>query len=187
VPAGSRQAELTVFCVVANIAEQTAHGDGGLELQRGVKHFPPGRDGLGPAAAVGRRGRSVDHRRASPGTHGRGFTRMVLARRHLTRFRVQGVYSPALIRALTRPLSELGRDHAPRLRQTRREAGQAATTWRDLPLAARADGWSVTTIVTDPPPAEITRQRRKCYLAHLNAHRVIYSRRPPPAEPPAGC
>jgi hypothetical protein len=32
-----------------------------------------------------------------------------------------------------------------------------------------------------------TRQGRRYYLAHLNAHRVIYSQHPPPAEPPAGC
>ena len=75
VPAGSQQAELAAFCVVANIADQTAHGEGGLELQRGVKHFPP---------------------------------------------------------------------------------------------------------------ADITRQGHRYYLAHPNAHRVIYSRRPPPAEPPNG-
>lgn len=62
---------------------------------------------------------------------------MFLARRHLTGFRVQGVYSPALIRALTRPLSELGHDHTPRLWQTRHEAEQAATIWRTLPLTAR--------------------------------------------------
>jgi hypothetical protein len=42
VPAAKRQADLAVFCVVANIAEETAHGEGGLELRRGVKHFPPG-------------------------------------------------------------------------------------------------------------------------------------------------
>jgi hypothetical protein len=93
-------------------------------------------------------------------THGRGFARIVLARRHLTRFRVQGVYSPALIRILTRPLSELGRDHAPRLWQTRHEAEQATAIWRDLPLAARADDGSFTTMVTDPPPSEITWQGR---------------------------
>jgi hypothetical protein len=33
---------LAAFCVVANIADQTAHGEGGLEPRRGVKHFPPG-------------------------------------------------------------------------------------------------------------------------------------------------
>ena len=111
---------------------------------------------------------------------------MVLARRLLTRFRVQGSDSPALIRALARPLSELGRDHAPRLRQTRHAAGQAATIWRDLPLTARAGDWSFTTIVTGPPPAEITWQRQGHDLAHLHVHRVTYSRRPPPAEPPDG-
>jgi hypothetical protein len=118
------------------------------------------------------------------GTHGRGFARMVLARLHLTGFRVQGVYSPALIRALTRPLSELGRDHAPRLRKTRYEAEHAATIWRTLPLTACADDWPFTTMVTDPPPAEITWQGQRYYLAHFNAHRVIYSRLQPPAEPP---
>jgi hypothetical protein len=111
---------------------------------------------------------------------------MILARRHLTGFRVQGVYSPALIRALTRPLSELGRDHGPRLWQTRHQAEQAAAIWRAPPLTARADDRSFTTIVSDPPPADITWQGQRYYLAHLNAHRVIYSRRPPPAEPPDG-
>ena len=181
-----RRAELAAFCVAANIMEETAHGEGGLELRRGVRHFPPGAkvwvlppqwgDGADQLIIAGY------HR----GTHGRGFTRMVLARRHLTGFRVQGVYSPALIRALTRPLSELGRDHAPRLWQTRHEAGQAAAIWRDLPLAARADDGSFTSIVTDPPPADITWQGQGYYLVHLNAHRVIYSHRPPPAEAPAG-
>jgi hypothetical protein len=185
-PVTKRRAELAAFCVAANIMEETAHGEGGLELRRRVRHFPPGAkvwvlppqwgDGADQLIIAGY------HR----GTHGRGFTRMVLARRHLTGFRVQGVYSPALIRALTRPLSELGRDHAPRLWQTRHEAGHAAAIWRALPLTARADDGSFTSIVTDPPPSDITWQGQGYYLAHLNAHRVIYSRRPPPAEPPNG-
>jgi hypothetical protein len=120
VPVTKRQEELAAFCVVANIAEETAHGEGGLELRRGVKHFPPGAkvwvlppqwgDGADQLIIAG-------HHR---GTRGHGFARMVLARRHLTGFRVRGVYSPALIRALTRPLSELGHDHVPRLWQTAR-------------------------------------------------------------------
>jgi hypothetical protein len=83
---------------VANVAAETAHGEGGLELRRGVKHFPPGAkvwvlppqwgDGADQLIIAG-------HHR---GTHGRGYTGMVLARRHLTGFRVQGVYSPAPIR-----------------------------------------------------------------------------------------
>jgi len=183
VPGAERQAELAAFCVVANIAEETAHGEGCLELRRGVKHFPPGAkvwvlppqwgDGADQLIIAG-------HHR---GTHGRGFARMVLARRHLTGFRVRGVYSPALIRGLTRPLTELGRDHAPGLWRTRFEAEQAATIWRALSLTARADDGSFTTMVTDPPPAEITWQGQRYYPAHFNAHRVIYSRRLPPAEP----
>jgi hypothetical protein len=139
-----------------------------------VKHFPPGAkvwvlpprwgDGADQLIIAG-------HHR---GTHGRGFARMVLARRHLTGFRVQGVCSPALIRALTRPLSDLGHDHAPRLWRTRFEAEQAAAVWRTLPLAARADDWSFTTMVTDPPLAEISWQGQRYYLAHFNAHRVIF-------------
>ena len=77
VPVTKRQAELAAFCVVANIAEETAHGEGGLELRRGVKHFPPGAkvwvlppqwgDGADQLIIAG-------HHR---GTHGRGFARMV--------------------------------------------------------------------------------------------------------------
>ena len=109
---------------------------------------------------------------------------MVMPRRHLTGFRVRGVYSPAVIRALTRPLTELGLDHAPRLWATRQQAGDIAAAWRALPLAAHADDWSFTTAVADPPPLQITREGRTYYLAHLNAHRAVYSRHPPPAEPP---
>ena len=35
VPVTKRQAELAAFCFVANIAEETAHGEGGLELHPG--------------------------------------------------------------------------------------------------------------------------------------------------------
>ena len=35
-----QQAEL--FCVVANVAEETAHGEGGMELRQGIKHFAAG-------------------------------------------------------------------------------------------------------------------------------------------------
>src|SRR5271166_5181772 len=106
---------------------------------------------------------------------------MVMPRRHLTGFRVRGVYSPAVIRALTRPLTELGLDHAPRLRATRQQAEDIAAAWRALPLAAHADDWSFT-VVADPPPLQITREGRTYYLAHLNAHRAVYSRHLPPAD-----
>jgi len=55
-----------------------------------------------------------------------------------------------------------------------------------LLLAAHADDGSFTTVVADPPPLQITREGRTYYLAHFNAHRVVYSPHLPPAEPPTG-
>jgi hypothetical protein len=103
---------------------------------------------------------------------------MVMPRRHLTGFRVQGVYSPAMIRALT----ELGLDHAPRLWATRQRAEDIAAAWRARPLAAHADDGSFTTAVADPPPLQITREGRIYYLAYFNAHRAVYSPHPVPLE-----
>ena len=60
-----------------------------------------------------------------------------------------------MIRALTRPLIELGLDHVPRLWATRQEAEDFAAAWRALPLAARADSGSFHTVVTDPPPLQM--------------------------------
>jgi hypothetical protein len=65
---------------------------------------------------------------------------MVMPRRHLTGFRVQGVYSPAVIRALTRPLTELGLNHVPRLWATRQEAEDGRGLGIVARLAARW-GW----------------------------------------------
>lgn len=177
------QGELGAFCVVANVAEETARSEGGLELGRGAKHFPPGAkvwvlppqwgDGGDQLIVVGY------HR----GTRGRGLARMVISRLHLTGFRVQGVYSPAVLRALTMPLTELGREHSPGLWRTREEAEQAAARWRDQPVTAHADDWSFSATVSDPPPMELIRGGQTYHLAHFNAHRAIYSRHPPPAEP----
>jgi len=112
---------------------------------------------------------------------------MVISRRHLCGFRVQGIYSPAVMRALARPLTELGRDQPPLLWGSRQEAEQMAASWRDLPVTAHAgDGpRSFTIRVTDPPPMELTREERTYYLAHFNAHRAIYSPQAPPPEPSA--
>src|ERR1700730_197022 len=125
----ARQAEL--LCVVANVAGETAHGEGGLELRQGLRHFTAGAkvwvlppqwgDGGADVIVVGY------HR----GTKGRGLVRMVMPRRHLTRFRVQPVYSPAVARELTRPLTEFGREHAPVMWPDRGAAMQSAERWRD--------------------------------------------------------
>lgn len=92
----------------------------------------------------------------------------------------------ALIRAII-AAADMDRDEMTVLLIHGEPAAVIAPYGRDLPLAVRANDGSFTTMVTDPPPADITRQGDRYHLAHLNAHRVIYSRRPPPAEPPAGC
>jgi hypothetical protein len=176
---GEQGAELV--CVVANVARETEHGEGGLDIRQGLRHFAAGAkvwilppqwgDGGIDVLVVGY------HR----GTRGRGLVRMVMPRRHLTGFRVQAVYSPAVTRELTRPLTELGREHPPAPWPTRTEAEDAARSWRDYPLDAWLDSrWSCA--VTDPPPQELTRDGQTYYLAHFNAHRALYSSMPPPRE-----
>ena len=128
------------FCVVANIAAETARGEGGLELRHGTAHFSAGAkvwvlppqwgDGAGQLIVAG-------CHRGSGGR--RGLARMVIPRRHLAGFRVQGIYSPAVMRALTRPLTELGRNRPPRLWASREEAEQIAALWRGQPVTARAE------------------------------------------------
>jgi hypothetical protein len=184
-PVGDHTGQLAAFCVVANVAEETASGEGGLQVRAGVRHFRLGAKVWVLPPQWGDGGHQVIVAGYHRGTRGRqGLARMVMPCRHLTGFRVQGVYSPAVIRALTRPLTELGLDHVPRLWATRQEAEDIAAVWRALPLAAHAEDWSFSTVVTDPPPMQITREGRMYYLAHFNAHRAVYSPHPPPAEPP---
>jgi len=90
--------ELLGWAVVANVQAETAHGHGGSDVQRGLKHFTAGTkvwvlppqwgDGWEQVVVVGR------HRGA------RRVVQMVIDIDHLTDFRVQGVYRPAVDRAL---------------------------------------------------------------------------------------
>jgi hypothetical protein len=117
-------------CIVANILEATTHGHDQTPAYRGSAHFPPGAKVWVLPPQWGDGGEQVivvGHHR---GTHGRGLARIVILRRHLTRFRVQGIYSPALISALTRPLTELGWDHRPRQWETRGQAEEIAAIWQ---------------------------------------------------------
>jgi hypothetical protein len=41
-PVGDRTGLLAAFCVVANVAQETASGEGGLEVRAGVRHFAAG-------------------------------------------------------------------------------------------------------------------------------------------------
>jgi hypothetical protein len=117
-------------CIVANVLEDTTHGHGTTQAYRGSAHFPPGAKVWVLPPQWGDGGEQViviGHHR---GTRGRGLARIVIPRRHLTRFRVQGVYSPALIVALTGPLTELGWDRRPRQWETREQAEEIAAIWR---------------------------------------------------------
>ena len=132
---GRSRGLLAAFCVVANVADETASGQGGLEVRAGVRHFAPGAKVWVLPPQWGDGGDQVTVAGHHRGTRGRrGLARMVMPRRHLTGFRVQGVYSQAVIRALT----ELGLDHAPRLWATRQQAEDIAAAWHALPLAAAA-------------------------------------------------
>ena len=96
------------WAVVANVAEQTNHGADGDLKTSGTRHFSPGTkvwilpaewgDGWDDALLVGR------HRGS------RRYVQMVVPLRHLREFRVEGVYSRAVMRELTKPWdSERGR------------------------------------------------------------------------------
>lgn len=170
-------------CVVANVAGETAHGEGGLDIRQGLRHFAAGAKVWVLPPQWGDGGANVMVVGYHRGTRGRGLARMVIPRRHLTGFRVQAVYSPVVARELTRPLTELGRDHAPAMWPTREDAEKTAASWRDCPLDALLDNrWSCT--VSDPPPLELSRDGQTYFLAHFNAHRAIYSSEPPPGEQP---
>ena len=171
--------------MVANIAEETARGEGGLDLARGTRHFAAGAKVWVLPAQWGDGGDQLivaGHHRGTRGRH--GLARMVISRRHLSGFRVLAIYSPAVLRALTRPLTEFGRDRPPLMWSSREEAEQMAASWRDFPVTAHAEDGprSFTARVTDPPPMELTSEGQTYYLAHFNAHRAVYSPQVPPSE-----
>ncbi|NBH07805.1 hypothetical protein [Amycolatopsis sp. SID8362] len=125
------EGELLAWCVVANVLAETTHGEGGEDVQRGLKHFAPGAkvwvlppqwgDGGESVVVLGRhRGR------------GRGrLARLVVGRHHLEDFRVRGVYSPAVLRDLRLPLD----DRAMRLCESEDEARRTAEWWNRMRAA----------------------------------------------------
>jgi len=169
--------EAVAHCVVANVAEETSRGEGGLEVRAGLRHFAAGAkvwvlppqwgDGGNQLYVVGRHRGAPDR-----------YVRMVVSRRHLTRFRVREIYSPAVVRALLRPDGP----RTPRLWNDRAEAGEAATAWNSPTLTAEFDDTPMGTRVSDPPPAELEHDGRIYHLAHFNAFRARYSALPPPPE-----
>jgi hypothetical protein len=171
------------FGIVANVTPWTAHGEGGLELASGLRHFPPGAklwvlpviwgDGAEKVIVVG-------HHR---GTRGRSYARMVVPRRHLTNFRVQGIYSPALMQAITAPWQD--RERGLQAWASREAAESQAEYWRLHSVEAHADDGSFYAEVSDPPPLDLKHGGRTYHLARFNAYRAVYSADDPPQEPPA--
>ena len=109
--------------------DQTAHGHGGTQTSSGVPHFPPGAKIWIPPPQRGDGGHDVIVIGYRRGTRGWGLARIIMPRRHLTRLRVQGVCSPAISHALSRPLTEPGRDYASQPWQTRQQAEETAALW----------------------------------------------------------
>jgi hypothetical protein len=122
------------FCVVANVAAETTHGVGGADIRSGVQHFSAGSkvwvlppqwgDGGDQLIVVG-------HHR---GTRGRGYSRIVMPRRHLTNFRVQAIYNPALLHALV--ASQDRYPTVPRQWAGRDDAERFAAMWREPTIRA---------------------------------------------------
>ncbi|MEV0475034.1 hypothetical protein [Streptomyces prunicolor] len=172
------------WCLVANVARETVHGEGGLDIQHGTKHFrtgallwlPPVRWDPGHRRwpAVGR------HRGNS-----RRYVTMIVRADDLENFRVKGVYSEALVRRLN------GYDHdpaAPRTLQNPRSREQAQS-WADgwnrhrEPLFIEGHPYAHPRIsVPNPPPAEIQIDGETLHLAHYGTRGARYSRKPPPVE-----
>jgi hypothetical protein len=177
----SDHGQLLGFCVTASVAQETAHGEGGLDVRRGVRHFAAGAKVWVLPVQWGDGGEAVIVVGYHRGSRGKRYARLVMPRRHLTGFRVQGIYSPALLRALTEPKKR--HRQSPLLWQTREEAEQTAAYWREHSLPARFDDHSFGINVSDPPPLELQRNGRTYYLAHFNARRAVYSPQPPPSEP----
>ncbi|WP_225848074.1 hypothetical protein [Streptomyces sp. HPF1205] len=170
------------WCLVANVARETARGESGLDIQHGTKHFrvgallwiPPMRwdPGWGRWHAVGR------HRGNS-----RRYVTMVVRADDLENFRVKGVYSEALVRSLN------GRDHdpaAPRTLQnpwTRERAQSWADARNDPHEGIVVDGHRLPRVhVPNPPPAELQVGGEILHLAFYGPRGPHYSRMPPPVE-----
>ena len=144
------EGQLLTWCVVANVLAETLHGEGGEDVQRGLKHFAPGAkvwvlppqwgDGGEKLVVVGRhRGR------------GNQQIRLVLDRRFLTNYRVKPLYQQAIHDLLTKPVE----GGSGRLWESKEHAEDAARFWQDHPTPARyrstrgqGPWWT-----TDPPQA----------------------------------
>lgn len=172
------------WCLVANVARETARGEAGLDIRRGTRHFAAGTKlwiprprwdpGHGRLQAVG-------HHRGSP----RRFVSMVVRREDLENFRAKGIYNERLIRYLN------GWSHDPAAPTTLHHAWESqeqvqewADAWNNPLEEARIDGRPNRRVyVPNPPPPELHLDGETFHLAHFNAKRARYNAAPPPKEP----
>ncbi|MFC8366225.1 hypothetical protein ACFUIY_40980 [Streptomyces griseorubiginosus] len=172
------------WCLVANVARETLHGEGRLELQHGTKHFRAGTllwlprvrwdPGWWRWPAVGR------HRGNS-----RRYVRMIVRVEDLENFRVKGVYSEALVRSLN------GYDHDPDAPRTLRNpwTREQAQSWADgfkeprEPVFIEGHPYAHPRMtVPNPPPQEIQLDGETLHLARYGTKGAHYSRTAPPVE-----
>ncbi|MGW4890829.1 hypothetical protein ACWEQL_00955 [Kitasatospora sp. NPDC004240] len=175
-------------CLVANVARETGHGEGGLEIREGLRHFAPGAKVWIARPAWGDGGENVIVAGRHRGT-GRRYTRIVVGSRFLTNFRVSAVYSPALVRALTGAKPGEEKEFGARHLWPQEQAESWVRSWNTPKLRARVDGRpGQAPLVTDPPPMELRRDGITHHLAHFSARGAHRSPEPPPVEPspPAG-
>ncbi|WP_380282706.1 hypothetical protein [Kitasatospora purpeofusca] len=170
-------------CLVANVAQETSHGEGGLEIRAGLRHFAPGAKVWIAPPAWGDGGENVIVAGRHRGNH-RRYIRIVMASRFLVNFRVHDVYSPALVRALTEAEPGAEKEVGAHVLWPREQAESWARSWNTPKMTARVDGdRGRSHLVTDPPPLELRLDGVTHYLAHFNAHGARYSTEPPPVEP----
>ncbi|MEU8136122.1 hypothetical protein [Streptodolium elevatio] len=175
-------AEMSAFGVVANVRSETAQGEGGLDIRRGLRHFSGGAkvwvlppqwgDGGEKLFVVGRhRGNRTS------------YIRIVIESRHLENFRVRGIYSPALLRAMTRP-GRGERDYPGHPLWRDREAAERFAAARNVEKMQAVSPEGITLAwVPNPPPLDLDAKGRIWHLAHLNNRRALYSPLEPPEEP----
>ncbi len=171
------------ICLVANVAQETSHGDGGLEIRRGLRHFAPGAKVWIAPPAWGDGGERVNVAGRRRG-NSRRYMRIVIERRFLENFRVRGVYSPALVRALAGVEPGEEQRLGARFLWPQEEAERVARSWNTPTMRALVDGdHRRTHLVTAPPPPELELDGATYHLAHFNARGARYSAEPPPTEP----
>lgn len=171
------------ICLVANVAQETSHGEGGLEIHKGLRHFAPGAKVWIAPPAWGDGGESVIVAGRHRG-HRRRYTRIVIKSRFLVNFRVRAIYSPALVRALTEAEPGAEKEFGAHFLWPLEQAENWARSWNTPKMEARVDGHrSRARLVTDPPPMELQLDGVTYYLAHFNARGARYSPDPPPVEP----